>query len=105
MVNLLNRSDQCAIPVLYLSGEYGCPAASTQMGKGESKMSELTAFGRQVKIRLLEREMDARELAQRIGTSPVQISRILHGKRPGHEQIPMIAQLLDIDLESLRQEA
>ena len=68
-------------------------------------MSELTAFGRQVKIRLLERDMDARELAKRIGTSPVQISRILHGKRPGREQIPMIAQLLDIDLESLRQEA
>lgn len=60
--------------------------------------SELTPFGRQVKIRLLERGMDASELAQRIGTSPVQISRILHGKRPGREQIPKIARVLDIDL-------
>ena len=68
-------------------------------------MSELTPFGRQVKIRLLERQMDARQLAEKIGTSPVQISRILHGKRPGHEQIPQIARLLDIDLESLRQDA
>ena len=68
-------------------------------------MSELTPFGRQVKIRLLEKQMDARQLAEQIGTSPVQISRILHGKRPGHEQIPQIARLLDIDLESLRQDA
>ena len=45
--------------------------------------SEITPFGRRVKIRLLEMNMDARELARRVGTSPVQISRILHGKRPG----------------------
>lgn len=64
-------------------------------------MSELTVFGRQVKIRLLEKDMEARELAERIGTSPVQLSRILHGKRPGHAQIPKIASVLDIDMESL----
>lgn len=69
------------------------------------KTSELTPFGRKVKIRLLEREMDAEELARLIGTSPVQISRILHGKRPGHEQIPKIARLLDIDLDSLPKDA
>ena len=40
------------------------------------KRSELTPFGRQVKIRLLERGMDASELARRVGTSPVQISRM-----------------------------
>lgn len=68
-------------------------------------MSELTMFGRQVKIRLLERDMEARELAERIGTSPVQLSRILHGKRPGHAQIPMIARELDIDMESLTRDA
>lgn len=60
--------------------------------------SELTPFGRQVKIRLLERGMDANELARRVGTSSVQISRILHGKRPGREQIPKIARVLDIQL-------
>ena len=68
-------------------------------------MSELTVFGRQVKIRLLEKDMEARELAERIGTSPVQLSRILHGKRPGHEQIPKIASVLDIDMESLTRDA
>ena len=60
--------------------------------------SEITPFGRRVKIRLLEMNMDARELARRVGTSPVQISRILHGKRPGREQIPKIASELGIEL-------
>lgn len=68
-------------------------------------MSELTPFGRLVKIRLLERGMEAEELARLIGTSPVQISRILHGKRPGHEQIPKIAELLGIDIEALQKDA
>ena len=34
-----------------------------------------------------------------VGTSPVQISRILHGKRPGREQIPRIAQVLGIEVD------
>lgn len=68
-------------------------------------MSELTVFGRQVKIRLLEKNMEARELAEKIGTSPVQLSRILHGKRPGHAQIPKIARVLDIDMDSLMKDA
>ena len=61
--------------------------------------SEITPFGRRVKIRLLEMNMDARELARRVGTSPVQISRILHGTRPGREQIPRIAQVLGIEVD------
>ena len=69
------------------------------------KRSELTPFGRQVKIRLLERGMDAAELARRIGTSPVQISRILHGKRPGHQQIPQIASVLGIEIGDGEQDA
>ena len=69
------------------------------------KRSELTPFGRQVKIRLLERGMDAAELARRVGTSPVQISRILHGKRPGREQIPKIASELGIELDENQRDA
>lgn len=64
-----------------------------------SKLNELTPFGRQVKLRLLEVGMDARELADRVGTSPVQISRILHGTRPGRKQIPKIARELNIDMD------
>ena len=69
------------------------------------KRSELTPFGRQVKIRLLERGMDASELARRVGTSPVQISRILHGKHPGREQIPKIASELGIELDENQRDA
>lgn len=60
--------------------------------------SEITPFGRRVKIRLLELDMDAKELAEQVGTSPVQISRILHGKRPGRKQIPKIAKVLGLAL-------
>ena len=70
-----------------------------------SKVSDITPFGRMVKIRLLEKGMDARDLARAVGTSPVQISRILHGKRPGHEQIPRIAQFLGINMDDIRKEA
>lgn len=68
------------------------------------KLSEITPFGRQVKIRLLEGNMDARDLARMIGTSPVQISRILHVRRPGREQIPQIVEILGIDLERLEED-
>lgn len=60
--------------------------------------SEITPFGHRVKIRLLELDMDAKELAEQVGTSPVQISRILHGKRPGRKQIPKIAKVLGLAL-------
>lgn len=61
--------------------------------------SNITPFGRRVKIRLLELGMNAGDLAAAVGTSEVQISRIIHGKRPGHEQIPRIAQVLGIEIE------
>lgn len=61
------------------------------------KNNRLTVFGKQVKIRLLELDMEAQELAFAIGTSPVQLSRILHGIRPGKEQAAMIADILNIE--------
>ena len=92
--------------LICLTGRRACPGGRgtvARVMKREQeavmgKRSELTPFGRQVKIRLLERGMDAGELARRVGTSPVQISRILHGKRPGREQIPKIASELGIEL-------
>lgn len=68
-----------------------------------SRSSDITPFGRRVKIRLLELGMDARELAAAVGTSEVQISRIIHGKRPGHDQIPRIAEVLSIPLDEIEQ--
>lgn len=68
-----------------------------------SRLSDITPFGRRVKIRLLELNMDARELAAAVGTSEVQISRIIHGKRPGYDQIPRIAEVLGIPLDEIEQ--
>ena len=63
------------------------------------KKNELTPFGVTVKVALLERGMESRELARRIGTSPVQISRILHGEQPGHAIVPKIVRILGIEQE------
>lgn len=69
------------------------------------RATDITPFGRRVKIRLLELGMDARQLAAAVGTSEVQISRIIHGKRPGYDQIPRIAEVLNIPLEEIEQAA
>ena len=61
------------------------------------KKNDLTPFGISVKLELMKRGMEAQELASRIGTSPVQISRILHGGQPGFEIAPQIADILGIE--------
>lgn len=63
------------------------------------RTSEITSFGRRVKVRLLELNMEQSDLARELGTSNVQISRILHGTRPGRQQVPRIARFLGIPLE------
>ena len=61
------------------------------------RKNELTPFGIAVKVELMKRGMEANELAARIGTSPVQISRILHGEQPGYEIAPQIAEILGVE--------
>ena len=61
------------------------------------KKNDLTPFGIAVKLELMKRGMEAQELASQIGTSPVQISRILHGEQPGFEIAPQIAGILGIE--------
>ena len=61
------------------------------------KKNGLTQFGFTVKVELMKRGMEAQELASQIGTSPVQISRILHGEQPGYEIAPQIADILGIE--------
>lgn len=60
------------------------------------RANDLTSFGKLVKIRLLEMNMDARELAEIIGTSSVQLSRILHGTRSGKKHRAKIVAALHI---------
>lgn len=61
------------------------------------KKNGLTPFGLSVKVELMRRGMEAQELAAKIGTSPVQISRILHGEQPGYEIAPKIAEILGVE--------
>lgn len=65
------------------------------------KVNKLTPFGKAVKMRLIEMDMSVRDLAKQIGTSPVQISRMLHGEQPGYEIVPRMLDILDITLEDV----
>jgi len=60
-------------------------------------MNKLTKFGRDVKMRLLEKNLSHSELAQEIGTSASFLSQILHGSRPGEKYVHKIAVLLELD--------
>lgn len=44
---------------------------------------ELTEFGKWVKIRLIEKNMTATELAEKVGTTKSRISEIVRGVIPG----------------------
>lgn len=60
-------------------------------------MDKLTVFGRDVKMRLLEKNLTQRELAQKIGTSESFLSQILYGTRPGEKYVTQIATMLGLD--------
>jgi transcriptional regulator with XRE-family HTH domain len=53
-------------------------------------------FGKQIKKRLVDRNMTATELADALGTTPQYLSKILHGKRSGVFYRKAIMELLDI---------
>ncbi len=60
--------------------------------------SALTPFGREVKIRLIEKSISQRELARNVGTTESYLCQILYGIRAGEKYITKIAAILDIDL-------
>ena len=55
---------------------------------------KLTAYGRAVKLRLLEREMSQVELAGQLGCSRQYLTRILVGERSGSKYIERIEEIL-----------
>ena len=55
-----------------------------------------TDLGRQIKKRLIEREMTIKELADVLGTTPQYLSKIIHGDRSGVKYTERIRQILDI---------
>ncbi|RBP44972.1 helix-turn-helix transcriptional regulator [Garciella nitratireducens] len=59
------------------------------------KRRRLTPFGEEVKERLIDLNMTQKELAEKIGTSDVYLSMILHGERSGDKYLKRIQQVLN----------
>lgn len=63
---------------------------------GRSNIRKYSTFGRQVKKRLIDRNMTARQLAEMIGTTPQYLNKILHGERSGGKYIEAIKKILEM---------
>lgn len=59
----------------------------------------LTPFGKLVVKALADQDMNKRELARHVGTSPQYLSYILNGTRPGAKYVPTIIAVLELDPE------
>ena len=60
------------------------------------KKRELTAYGKQVKHRLIELDMTQVELAETVGTSKQYLGKILYGERSGNMYLEHMNQVLGI---------
>lgn len=58
--------------------------------------SGYSAFGKQVKKRLIDKNMTAKQLADALGTTPQYLNKILHGERSGDKYIEAIKIILDM---------
>lgn len=63
------------------------------------RITRPTALGMEIKSALLEHNMTAKELAQRIGKSQVTVSDVISGKNKSSRTIEKIKQELDISVE------
>lgn len=59
---------------------------------------KLTPFGSKVKDRLIERNMTQKDLAEKVGTSAVYLSMVLHGQRSGQKYLRSICEILDLEM-------
>ena len=60
------------------------------------KKNKLTPFGKKVKKKLLDKDMQLSELAGIIGIKPQYLCYILYGKRTGEKYIENIKKVLEI---------
>ena len=58
---------------------------------------ELTAFGKQVKKRLIDKGMTQVELAALVGCNKQYLHKILYGERSGKKYLDEISKVLDIE--------
>ncbi len=63
---------------------------------------KLTPFGVLVKKTLIEKGMTQVQLAEEVGTSNKYLNLILYGDRSGEKYISSIANVLGLDLDSLK---
>ena len=63
-----------------------------------TKQTRLTPFGRQVRKRLIDKDMTQVELAALIGTNKQYLYKILCGERSGTKYLDEIARILEIDV-------
>ena len=62
-----------------------------------SKQVKLTPFGRNVRKRLIDKNMTQVELASLLGCSKQYIHKILIGERSGKKYVEIISKILDIE--------
>ena len=58
--------------------------------------SKYSTIGKQIKKKLIDKNMTAKQLADQIGTSPQYLNKIIHGERSGEKYIDAIKQILGI---------
>lgn len=59
---------------------------------------EMTPMGKKISKRLIDLDMTQRELADRIGSTPQYLQKILHGERSGMKYLASIEEILKISL-------
>lgn len=62
------------------------------------RQRQLTDFGKEIKIRLIEKNMTQVELAELLGTTKQYLGKILYGERNGEKYRYKISKILDIDI-------
>lgn len=64
--------------------------------KTSAARSGYTKLGKQIKKKLIDKNMTAKQLADALGTTPQYLNKILHGERSGEKYIEAIKSILDI---------
>lgn len=65
---------------------------------GKANHRGYSEVGRQIKRRLIDKDMTATELAETIGVKPQYLNAILHGERSGKKYLQQISKVLDMNI-------
>lgn len=64
----------------------------------KEKQPKYSKVGKQIKKKLIDKNMTARELADQLGTSPQYLNLIIQGKRSGKKYLEEISRILEINI-------